>query len=99
MRGNKEKTERLVQELIECLDGSVSKKDYADALAALARCRDIIMDLRPHIKDKKKLREVNTYCGVLAGFLDEVKHQPTIYITSPYWKGPEDYLRRKGILK
>ena len=90
---------RLIDELTQTLEGSVSQKDYTAALMALFRCRELLERVRPELNKKKEIhKEIGIYLGILNGLLEDTSNYPTAYLDSPEWRGPYDFLRKKNIV-
>lgn len=99
MRGNFTNHKWLIHELTKALNGSVRQEEYVSVLAALSRCRDLLEKVSPKIKDAELQNEVSLYLNVLSGIVEDIKDHPTSYITDDDWKGAENHLRKKGVIK
>jgi hypothetical protein len=100
MRGNFDRHRWLIQELTKALNGSVRQEEYVALLAALSRCRDLLEKVAPELSKKMEIHgEVLMYLNILNGIVEDIKDYPTSYITSDDWKGAENHLKKKGVIK
>ena len=100
MNANSDKHRWLIHELTKALNGSVRQEEYVALLAALARCRDLLEKVAPAVAKKKSLHgEVVMYLNILNGIVEDIKDYPVAYTTGDDWKGAENYLKSKGVVK
>jgi len=100
MRGNFDSHRWLIQELTKALNGSVRQEEYVALLAALSRCRDLLEKVAPELNKKKEIHgEVLMYLNILNGIVEDISAYPATYITNDDWKGAENYLKRRGVIK
>ena len=100
MRGNFDSHRWLIHELTKALNGSVRQEEYVALLAALSRCRDLLEKVEPELNKKKEIHgEVLMYLNILNGIVEDISAYPATYITSDDWKGAENYLKRRGVIK
>ena len=100
MNANSDKHRWLIHELTKALNGSVRQEEYVALLAALSRCRDLLERVSQELNKKKPLHgEVVMYLNILNGIVEDIKDYPVAYTTGDDWKGAENHLRRKGVIK